>query len=88
MTVQIPIRIPDDDLAELDAAIARGSFPNRSAALRAGLDLLLREERERAIDEAYRRGYGAHPQEDWFGEAGLALFDAFVEAEESGAAPL
>ncbi len=88
MTVQIPLRIPDDDLAELDAAIARGSFPNRSAALRAGLELLLREERERAIDEAYRRGYGAHPQEDWIGEAGLALFQALVKAEESGAAPL
>ncbi|HVN62116.1 MAG TPA: ribbon-helix-helix domain-containing protein [Gaiellaceae bacterium] len=88
MTVQIPIRIPDEDLAELDAAIARGSFPNRSAALRAGLDLLLREERERAIDEAYRRGYGAHPQEDWVGQDGLALFEALVRAEESGAEPL
>ena len=88
MTIQIPVRIPDEDLAELDAAIARGSFPNRSAALRAGLDLLLREERERAIDEAYRRGYGAHPQEDWIGEAGLSLFAALVKAEESGADPL
>jgi Arc/MetJ-type ribon-helix-helix transcriptional regulator len=88
MTIQIPVRIPDEDLAELDAAIARGSFPNRSAALRAALDLLLREERERAIDDAYRRGYGAHPQEDWIGEAGLALFEALVTAEESGAEPL
>ncbi len=88
MTVQIPIRIPDDDLAELDAAIARGSFRNRSAALRAGLDLLLREERERAIDDAYRRGYGKHPQEDRVGKDGLALFAAMVNAEESGADPL
>ena len=82
MTVQIPLRIPEDDLAELDQVVARGRFPNRSAALRAGLDLLLREERERAIDEAYRRGYGAHPQEDWIGEAGLALFAALAKAEE------
>jgi Arc/MetJ-type ribon-helix-helix transcriptional regulator len=88
MTIQIPLRIPDEDLAELDAAIARGSFPNRSAALRAGLELLLREERERAIDDAYRRGYGEHPQEDWIGEDGLALFEALVEAEEAEAAPL
>jgi len=82
MTVQIPIRIPEDDLAELDAAIARGSFANRSAALRAGLDQLLREERERAIDDAYRRGYGEHPQEDAVGGAGLALFAAFAQGEE------
>ena len=88
MTIQIPVRIPDEDLAELDAAIARGSFPNRSAALRAALDLLLREERERAIDDAYRRGYGAHPQEEWIGDDGLALFEALVKAEESGAEAL
>ena len=88
MTIQIPLRIPDDDLAELDAAIARGSFPNRSAALRAGLDLLLREERERAIDDAYRRGYGKHPQEEWISDDGLTLFAALVQAEESDAEPL
>jgi Arc/MetJ-type ribon-helix-helix transcriptional regulator len=88
MTFQIPIRIPEDDLAELDAAIARGSFPNRSVALRAGLELLLHEERERAIDDAYRRGYGEHPQEAWIGKDGLALFEALTRAEESGAEPL
>lgn len=88
MTTQIPLRIPDEDLTELDAAIARGSFPNRSAALRAGLELLLREERERAIDDAYRRGYGEHPQEDWIGTDGLVLFEALVKAEEAKAAPL
>ena len=71
MTIQIPIRIAEEDLAELDAAIARGRYPNRSAALRSGLKLLLRAEREREIEEAYRRGYGEHPQEDWIGEAGL-----------------
>ena len=82
MTAQIPIRIPEAALAELDEAVARGRFPNRSAALRAGLDLLLTEERERAIDEAYRRGYGTHPQEEWIGETGLALFAALAKAEE------
>lgn len=82
MTVQIPIRIPKEDLSELDAAISRGRYPNRSAALRAALKLLLREERERQIEEAYRRGYGEHPQEDWIGAAGLAGLAALVEAEE------
>ncbi len=75
------MRIPAEDLAELDAAIARGRFGNRSAALRAGLELILREERERLIDEAYRRGYGEHPQEDWIGANGLALFAASARAE-------
>ena len=88
MTIQIPIRIAEEDLSELDEAIARGTFKNRSAALRTALKLLLREEREREIVEAYRRGYGEHPQEEWIGEVGLAAFAALVEAEEKGSDPL
>jgi hypothetical protein len=52
------------------------------------LKLLLRAEREREIEEADRRGYGEHPQEEWVGEAGLAAFAALVEAEEKDAEPL
>lgn len=88
MTQQIAIRIPDDELAALDDAIARGSFPNRAAAVREALSRLLRLERERAIDEAYRRGYGAEPQEEWVGEVGLAAFASLVEAEQKGEEPL
>jgi Arc/MetJ-type ribon-helix-helix transcriptional regulator len=91
MTKQIPLRISDRDLSALDDLIARGRFASRSSALRAGLDLLhllLRTERERALEEAYRRGYEAHPQETRVGEAGLAAFAAFVEAEERDREPL
>ncbi|MBA2643581.1 MAG: ribbon-helix-helix protein, CopG family [Actinobacteria bacterium] len=88
MTVQIPVRIPERDAELLDEAVARGRFASRSEALREGLALLLREEREREIEEAYRRGYEKVPQEDWIGEAGLALFAAWVEAEEQGKEPL
>ena len=88
MTKQIPLRISDEDLEQLDHVVARGRFSSRSAALRAALALLLSDEREREIDEAYRRGYGEHPQEEWVGEAGLAALAAFVEAEERGREPL
>ena len=81
MTIQIPIRIPEEDLSELDTTIARGRYPNRSAALRAALKLLLRVERERQIEEAYRRGYGEQPQEEWVGEAGLALWEERIRLE-------
>ena len=87
MTMQIPVRISERDMAELDAAVRRGRFTTRSDAVRAGIELLLREEREREIDEAYRRGYGEHPQEEWAGEAGLAAFAAFVAAGEAGKGP-
>lgn len=88
MTIQIPIRISEEDLSELDTAIGRGSYPNRSAALRAALKLLLRAERERHIEEAYRRGYGEQPQEEWIGELGLAAFAELVRAEEESQQPL
>lgn len=81
MTVQVPVRLTEDDVLALDAVVASGRFASRSEALRAGLAQVLAEERERAIDEAYRRGYGAAPQEEWVGEIGLAGLDAFDRAE-------
>jgi len=82
MAQQLAIRLSEQDLSELDRAIAQGRFANRTAALREGLARLLGEEREREIEQAYRRGYGAHPQEEWVGEIGLAGFAALVAAEE------
>jgi Arc/MetJ-type ribon-helix-helix transcriptional regulator len=86
MTVQVPVRLTEEDVALLDAMIVGGRFANRSEALRAGLTRLLREDRDRGIEEAYAKGYGQHPQEEWTGRAGLAAFAAFVEAE--GGEPL
>ena len=72
----------------LDDAVARGRFPNRAAAVRRGLELLLREERGREIEEAYRRGYGEHPQEEWVGKVGLAAMAELIAAEEKDVEPL
>ena len=69
-------------------AVARGRFASRSEALREGLAGLLREERDREIAEQYRIAYEKYPQEDWVGEVGLALFAAWVEAEEKDQEPL
>jgi Arc/MetJ-type ribon-helix-helix transcriptional regulator len=88
MTVQIRVRIPEQDSQRLDEAVARGRFSSRSDALRVGLAMLLREEREREIEEAYRRAYTEHPQEDWIGEVGLWAFSQIVAAEEAGQEPL
>jgi Arc/MetJ-type ribon-helix-helix transcriptional regulator len=81
MTIQVRVRLPDSDVAALDAAIARGQFANRSDALRAGLDRVLYEERQREIDETYVAGYAKHPQEEWVGELGLAGLAAFDRAD-------
>jgi Arc/MetJ-type ribon-helix-helix transcriptional regulator len=88
MTIQVPVRLTEEDVSRLDAAVATGRYRSRSDALRRGLELVLREEREREIEESYRRGYGKYPQEEWIGEVGLALFAARALAEEAGKDPL
>ncbi|MDQ6750707.1 MAG: ribbon-helix-helix domain-containing protein [Actinomycetota bacterium] len=82
MSVQIAVRLTEGDLERLDAAVARGVFPSRAAAMRAGLIWLLREEREAQIHAAYRRAYSTDPQEDWVGEAGLRLGTALLAGQE------
>jgi Arc/MetJ-type ribon-helix-helix transcriptional regulator len=79
--VQVSVRLTDADVHALDGLVASGRFTSRSAALHAGLADLVRDERERAIAEAYRRGYGEHPQEEWIGEIGLAALTAFDRSE-------
>ncbi len=82
MTTQVPVRLTKEDVAALDNLVKAGEFKNRSEVLRAALDALLRERREREIEAAYRRGYGKYPQEEWIGRDGLALFAAFAAAED------
>jgi Arc/MetJ-type ribon-helix-helix transcriptional regulator len=79
--IRVPVRLTEEDVTALDAIVAAGRFASRSDVLRAGLARVLHEEREREIDEAYRRGYGKQPQEDWVGFAGFAGLAAFDQAE-------
>lgn len=73
-------------MAALDDLVKNGRFATRSDVLRAALAQLLEEERQQAIDDAYRRGYERFPQEEWIGQDGLALFAAWDAAE--GGEPL
>lgn len=80
--VQIAIRLADADLDRLDAAVAQGRYPTRAAAVRAGVERLLRDEREHEISEQYRQGYGAQPQDESAGRAGVALMATVLASEE------
>lgn len=81
---QIAVRLPDADLRRLDEAVAQGRYPTRAAAVRAGVERLLREERESEIEEQYRRAYAVAPQEESDGRANLALMATAVKRDESG----
>ena len=83
--VQIAIRLADADLARLDTVVAHGRYPTRAAAVRAGVERLLRDEREHEIAEQYRRAYGAQPQDESTGRAGSALMATVLRREETAA---
>ena len=88
MSPQVAVRLSTDELAAIDAVVATGRCPSRAAVIRESLALFLREEREREIVEAYRRGYGEQPQEEWIGRAGLlAGANLFRELEGEELAP-
>jgi Arc/MetJ-type ribon-helix-helix transcriptional regulator len=82
MTVQIPVRIPEEDAEALDAAVARGDYASRSDAIRQAIDLLLKKLRDDEIADEYRRAYAEHPQEEWIGELGIWALTEIVTAEE------
>lgn len=74
MGEQVAVRLDGEQLREVDQLVRAGAFPNRAAAVRAGLVLVLREQRRRTIAEAYQRGYTRRPQSgddlEWVETAG------------------
>lgn len=86
MSIQVPVRLTEEDVSALDTLVEQRKFASRSDVVRAAVARLLEEERQEAIDETYRRGYGKYPQEEWIGVDGLALFAAWDAAE--GGEPL
>lgn len=82
MSTQIAVRLSDEDVGRLDEVIGRGLFPSRAEAVRAGLRMLLREERDREIAESYRRAYAEHPQENDFAEASAVMLGEVLRERE------
>lgn len=64
MTVQIAVKLPARLVSDLDGMVRSGRFASRSAAVRAGIEALARDERSRAIDDAFRAGVTARPDTD------------------------
>ncbi|WP_062303018.1 ribbon-helix-helix domain-containing protein [Demequina subtropica] len=49
MAVKLSISLPDEDVRVIDALIASGAAPNRSAAVHSAIEHLVEAERERAL---------------------------------------
>lgn len=83
MAFQIAIRIPDDELRELDEAVKRGQFKSRADGMRRALGDLLAALREREVAREYREAYTRQPQDPKIGRVGAKLLSDFFEREES-----
>ncbi|HTR72669.1 MAG TPA: ribbon-helix-helix domain-containing protein [Solirubrobacteraceae bacterium] len=61
---QIAVRLSEEELRMLDAAVAEGTFRSRAEAVRAGVHLLERELRETRIGASYHAAYTSTPPTD------------------------
>ena len=78
---QIAVRLDLGLLADLDALIARGGFDSRAAAVRRGLEIVLRLAREAEIDAAVVAGYTRTPPTDWEDSHALVSMIQSIEEE-------
>ncbi len=62
MTQQLAIRIADELGSGLDELVMQGRFPNRTAAVRAAIGLLVERERRAVLGEAIIAGYRRIPE--------------------------
>jgi Arc/MetJ-type ribon-helix-helix transcriptional regulator len=66
MSIQIAIRLDDDELAALDAEVADGHATSRSDAVRRSIAYLQRRQRDRTDDarllELARKGFVVDPE--------------------------
>ena len=61
-TTQVAVRMERDLLERLDWLVVHGSFENRAEAIRAAIESLAKQEREREIDEQIVDAYTRMPQ--------------------------
>ncbi len=80
-TKQIPLRLSDSLLAELDVLVASGSYRSRAAAIRAAIELIIEAEHQRRIDRAVIDGYTRHPPTEAEDRAATASMREAVEEE-------
>lgn len=60
-TEQIAVRVPTPLLSVLDDLVDRGVYESRAAAVRAGIEAVAENERQRSIDRAVVEGYRRQP---------------------------
>jgi len=71
-TEQIAVRLPEPLLADLDQLVKSGAYESRAAAVRAGIEAIMKLELQRRTDRAVVDGYTRHPLTETENQAALA----------------
>ena len=71
-TEQIAVRLPKPLLSGLDDLVTTGAYESRAAAVRAGIEAIMKLERQRQTDRAIVDGYTHQPPTKSEGHAALA----------------
>ena len=86
-TTQVAVRMEQGLLERLDWLVVRCSFENRAEAIRAAIERLAKQEREREIDEQIIEAYTRMPQTadelDWLNNPDLSAWDALDDEDWS-----
>ena len=61
-TEQIAVRLPGSLLSDLDELVKGGAYESRAAAVRAGIEAIMKLELQRQTDRAVVEGYTRQPQ--------------------------
>ena len=81
MTIPVPTRFSDEELALIDELVELGVAANRSAVIRRGVHHLADSVRRARIGAAIADSYRARPQSDEDDELAMASALALTEAE-------
>ncbi len=79
---QIAVRLDPELLADLDELVTTGEFDSRAAAVRRGLEIVVRLAKERRIDEAVVAGYTQTPPTGWEDTHALVATIESIEDEQ------
>ena len=71
-TEQIAVRLPGPLLSGLDDLVRNGAYESRAAAVRAGIEAIMRLEHQRQTDQAVVDGYTRQPPNESEDNATLA----------------
>jgi Arc/MetJ-type ribon-helix-helix transcriptional regulator len=71
-TEQIAVRLPEPLLSNLDELVKSGAYESRAAAVRAGIEAIMKLEAQRRTDQAVIDGYTQHPPTDTDEQAAIA----------------